>query len=363
VAKPIVLIAPRGVNTTAVSMLLGEKLHLSVRSPYDYSDVQWAELGFDMTAEVMAFAQGGAYAAYRMKIPLRLRAVERMLREGDDSIIVLPPDFVAYEDAPALAQMTALLADVPQVVLLTPSETAVLLNADLSGTTDWSEVNAYWICNPSNEQLAKHIVYTSGKTETQTRDEILALARKHEPSDIILIGPKLTGKTTIGHLLANALGLPQVSLDDIGRGYLAETDYDRAAAYKVWTEAGVFAWLRFMRPYEAYMVERALHDHHNCIIDFGGGHSVYDDEAHFARVQKVLVPYPNVILILPAPDKDESIAILRKRCEADMASERKLQYLLVTHISYQQLAKQTVYTKDKSVEEMSATVLDALKRV
>ena len=104
-----------------------------------------------------------------------------------------------------------------------------------------------------------------------------------------------------------------------------------------------------------------LRDEHNCVIDFGGGHSVYEDETSFARAQAALAPYANVFLILPSPDEDESIGILKQRFEADVASERRLQRLLVTHPIYQELAKYTFYSKDKSPQELSTDIASKLQ--
>ncbi len=360
--QPVVFIAPRGVDVSEVAQSVGEKLNLPVHTPHDYfTDAQRLEMGYDPTAEVMAFAQGGAYANYRLSMAFRLRAMKWMLKEIKSGLIIIPPDYAVYEDPELLAKMIALLASVPVVVRFIPSadadENAALLDADLAHIVDWNAVNAYWVNNPSNERLAKVVVYTKDRTEAETRDEILAKVSSVEPSEIILIGPKLTGKTTIGRMLADALHLPQVSLDDIGRDYLSETDFDLNTLHKVDKEEGIFGALRYMRPYEAHMVERALQDHHHCVMDFGGGHSVYDDDENFQRVQKALAPYSNVILLLPSPDKAESIRILSQRWEMDVASERKLQRLLVTHDSFQRLAKQTVYTKDKTLEAISDEAL------
>ena len=64
-----------------------------------------------------------------------------------------------------------------------------------------------------------------------------------------------------------------------------------------------------------------LQDFDNCVMDFGAGHSVYEDEALFARVEAALEPYPNVILLLPSPDLDESVAILNARFRRLLESE------------------------------------------
>ncbi len=363
-SQPIVLIGPRGVDLDTVGQQLAKRLHTSFRSIYDYTDEEWARLGYDASAEIMTTAQGGVYASYRLLMPMRLRAVEKVLSDVKSGIIVLPPEFTIYDDLTLQMQMNALLANVADVILLTPSpdaqESAVLLDADLNDFPDWSKVNAYWVRNPSNRRLAKQVVYTKDRTEQQTRDEILHLKHDQTPSEIILIGPKLTGKTTIGCMLADALGLRQVSLDNLGSKYFAQTDYDREKAAKIFRDEGIFGSLRYRQPYDAYLIESVLRDEHQCVIDFGGGHSVYEDETQFGRVQTALAPYPNVFLILPSPDEDESINILTRRFEADLASEKQLHHLLITHPAYQEFAKKTVYTHDKTMEQISTEAVSLL---
>ena len=350
--SPIVLIGPRGVDLDGVGQQLAESLSTAFRSIYDFTDKEWEQLGYDATAEIMATAKGGVYAGYRQLMPIRLRAVEKVLADYHSGVLVLPPEFTVYDDPALQARIATLLVDIPLVMCITPSadgqETAIVLDADLSHFTDWSVVNAYWVRNTSNRQLAKQVVYTVGKTEQQTCDDIISLKRDQEPSEIILIGPKLTGKTTIGCMLANALGLRQVSLDALQSKYFTKANYNRAQATAILEAEGIFGWLRYRQPYDADLIEGVLQDEHQCVIDFGGGHSVYEDETQFARVQTALAPYPNVFLILPSADEEESIQILKQRFEADLASEKQLQRLLVMHPSYSQLAKQTFYSKDKT---------------
>ena len=40
---------------------------------------------------------------------------------------------------------------------------------------------------------------------------------------------------------------------------------------------------------------------------------IYEDEAQFSHVQELLAPYPNVILLLPSADLEESLTIVRER--------------------------------------------------
>src|SRR5262249_21129849 len=125
-------------------------------------------------------------------------------------------------------------------------------------------------------------------------------------SSIILIGPIRAGKSVVAELLAEKLHMPHISLDDERWKYYAEIGYDEAEASRIAkTDDGIIGILEYWKPFEAHSVGRVLADYPNSVIDFGGGHSTYDDPALFARVQSALAPYPNVVLLLPSPDPDE----------------------------------------------------------
>jgi hypothetical protein len=175
-------------------------------------------------------------------------------------------------------------------------------------------------------------------------------------STIILIGPLGVGKSTVGALLAEQLGRPCVSMDDLRLSYYAEIGYDRdLAAHKRATE-GFWGMYRYWKPFEAHAVERILADHADCVIDFGAGHSVYEDSELFERVRRALEPYPNVVLLLPAPDLAESLRILAGREEgADAMAEINRHFL--EHPSNALLARYTVYTGESTPAEVCAEVL------
>ncbi|MDQ3252838.1 MAG: shikimate kinase, partial [Acidobacteriota bacterium] len=98
-------------------------------------------------------------------------------------------------------------------------------------------------------------------------------------------------------------------------------------------------------------VERLLAEPEETVIDLGGGHSVYEDEVLFARVKKALSPFPNVILIMPSPDLDESITVLNERTGGFVSNGFDFhEHFVRSHCNYR-LAKQTVYTKGKTPEE------------
>ena len=127
------------------------------------------------------------------------------------------------------------------------------------------------------------------------------------PKDIILIGPVRTGKSTVGKLLSEKLQLPQVSLDDLRWQYYQEIGYDPDIAQKIRATGGFVALVFYWKLFDAYAVERVLAEHQACVIDFGAGASMYESTEMFERVEKALASYPNIILLIPSADIDESV--------------------------------------------------------
>ena len=84
---------------------------------------------------------------------------------------------------------------------------------------------------------------------------------------------------------------------------------------------------------------------------FWWGHSVYEIDTHFARAKAALEPYRNVVLLLPLVDADESILILNGEPDPEDEEECNINAHFVRHHSNYDLAKHTVYTKDRTPEE------------
>ncbi|MEM8612738.1 MAG: shikimate kinase [Cyanobacteria bacterium P01_H01_bin.105] len=179
-------------------------------------------------------------------------------------------------------------------------------------------------------------------------------------SDIILIGPQGVGKSTIGSLLADQLSLPQCSMDEQRWDYYKEIGYDDALAQQKRQTEGVWGIIHYWKPFEAHAVERLLSEHKNCVIDFGAGHSVYEDALLFERVKRTLAPYPNVVLLMPSPDLDESLHILNERNRELPDDIRNTNEHFVRHPSNYELAKFTVYTKGKTPEETGDEIFNLL---
>jgi shikimate kinase len=111
---------------------------------------------------------------------------------------------------------------------------------------------------------------------------------------IILIGAICAGKSTIAQMLSEQLKIPRYELDENRWRIYKEIGYDEQQASKVAKAEGITGIIRYWKPFEAYAVERVLATQSNCVIDFGAGHSVYEDQALFQRVEHALKPFPHV---------------------------------------------------------------------
>jgi adenylate kinase family enzyme len=172
--------------------------------------------------------------------------------------------------------------------------------------------------------------------------------------DIILIGPMGAGKSTVGKLLAARLGIPQVSLDDVRKQYYAEIGYDDELAKRIRAALGLPGVAAYWKQFDAHSVERVLAQHPHCVIDFGAGASVYEEGQVFRRVQRLLAPYENVVLLLPSPDLDESVRILVERMSSIINVTDQVARLIEQHVKHpsnHSLAKWVVYTHGKTPDE------------
>ena len=179
-------------------------------------------------------------------------------------------------------------------------------------------------------------------------------------TDILLIGPVRSGKSTQGRLLASTLGLPQASMDALRWGYYAEVGYEEAEEDRLMAAEGWPGVLAYWKRFDVHAVKRLLADHPHAVIDFGAGHTVSTDAAQFARVQTALAPFPNVVLLLPSADLDESVRVSKERQGHQTWYENDFDELFVKHPSNQVLAKHVIYTQGKTPEQTRDEILQRL---
>lgn len=178
---------------------------------------------------------------------------------------------------------------------------------------------------------------------------------------VILIGPVNAGKSTIAVLLAERLRVDRASLDELCWDYFQqEADYDEVVARQHFECGGQTRALAYVLQFYPAAVERIVAEHPQGVIELGAGHSVYDDPNQLTHVKATLSPYPNVVLLLPSPDPDESLDILNARQSNPYPEIVEMNDHFVRHRSNYELATIRVYTKGKTPDETCDDIVSRL---
>lgn len=179
---------------------------------------------------------------------------------------------------------------------------------------------------------------------------------------IFFIGPVRTGKTTLARLISQRLQLPQISLDEARFTYYREIGYNDELARQIRAQGGSLALLFYRQLFDAYSVEQVITDYPNTVIDFGAGVGPYENQAQLRHIQELLLPFPNIFLILPSPNLEDSLSILAQRDAqppADLAFDINRHF--ISHPGYRLLAKHVIYNQNKSAGQSCREILRLLK--
>jgi shikimate kinase len=364
--ESIILIGPEKAGKTAVARHLAPSLNL----PYH-----------DLAADTVRFRQGngpdkerlaqiytneGYEAVLRYLMPYRAGIVVRALADYRPAVVELPALYAFFDQESMLSQARQAMRAYGRTILLLPSpdiDQSIAILAKRSRVIyhglDWNE---YFVRHPSNRRLAKQIIYTKDRTPAETCAAIMARL-DHTSADVFLLGPVGAGKTTIGRLLAQQLQRPQASLDGLRWRYYQEIGYDEAEQKRIMAAEGLAGVLDYWKRFDLHAIERLLAEHRDCIVDFGAGQTVFTGEAELVRLQKLLAPYPNVFLLLPSADLDESVAILHQRRQRQTAVQGvELDRFLINTYLAQGLASLVVYTGQKMATETRDEIIRWLNR-
>lgn len=170
-------------------------------------------------------------------------------------------------------------------------------------------------------------------------------------SSILLIGPMGTGKSTISKKLNESTGFPRISLDDqeqLSSFYQHRNDFKN------------------FKDFEFYLTSSVLTSiNEPTIIDFGAGHSVYENPVMFYEMQKLIKKFKNVELVLPSENVDESLKIVnermssRGRCGSHNAFDTN-KHFIESPCNYE-LATDIVYTHNMTPDEIANVILTQIQ--
>ena len=187
---PIILIGPMATGKTTIARLLAQKLGLV---QHELDDKRWDyynEIGYDRAlADQIRMEKGFSALARGYWKPFEIHAVERGLVDFADGVISFGGGNSVYEDDLLFERAQRVLAPYTNVILLLPcadldksaailKERYIAQEPGIIPTPQELEMIDYFLRNPSNQRLAKHVVYTIGKSPEQTCDEIIQLLSK-----------------------------------------------------------------------------------------------------------------------------------------------------------------------------------------
>lgn len=165
-------------------------------------------------------------------------------------------------------------------------------------------------------------------------------------NSFLLIGPMGVGKTTIAKELSNLTNMPLISLDN------------REALAKYYQEQKSFS---NFKEFEFYLTTSVLTSLTKpSIIDFGAGHSIYENPLLFYEMQQLLKRFQNIDLIMPSTNKEEALKIANTRLQSrpNIKSFTLLdnRHFIESPCNYK-LATKTIYTNTLSPQQVASTIL------
>lgn len=169
--------------------------------------------------------------------------------------------------------------------------------------------------------------------------------RLYEES-IILIGPSGAGKSTVAEELRKLTGMPRLCLDGIAN------KARNMGITRRFKSSDAFCYFMISE-----VLKRAKDNNSYGIVDFGAGHSVYDDMEIFERVKSLLKPFKNIVLLLPDQDKEKALSIMKNRSTGDTRDNEKF----FESPCNKELATMIVYGNNKPPADIAKEIISRIK--
>ena len=129
-------------------------------------------------------------------------------------------------------------------------------------------------------------------------------------------------------------------------------------------EPSVTPKLRYFKNFEFVLTGTVLSSlHRPYVIDFGAGHSIYEDEELRNKMKIMCSDFRNIILLLPTENKEESRKILLERRNIKEGSHKDQDnWHFITAPNNYELATNIVYEEGKNPEEVSNEILQIIRQ-
>jgi len=185
-----------------------------------------------------------------------------------------------------------------------------------------------------------------------------------DSNSIILIGPRCTGKTSVGKDLSHMLQVPFVDADtEFAKSYGTISDF-----------VGKYGWPEF-RKKESEIIDTICGEYrcNQIVLTPGGGAVAHDQgEEYRKHNEEKLKEFGRIFYLLPLKNLEESALILTQRMKNDSNSENfrpaltkesdeykeMLKILKKRHELYSKAAHTTILTGGMSPQEISNHILE-----
>lgn len=178
----IILIGPMNTGKSTLGKLLSEKTSLP---QFSLDDLRWnyyEEAGFGRRKVMEYQERHGFLNLFWHWKKYEAYTVERTFEDHHYGIFDFGGGHSVYEDTGLFERVSRCLKPFKNVVLILPSEDPdksieILQTQGRKKGEEWMPILIeHFVRDPSNALLAKHTIYTEGRTPEESRDEILDLA-------------------------------------------------------------------------------------------------------------------------------------------------------------------------------------------
>jgi len=173
----IILIGAIGVGKSTQAQLLSEKLNMPRCSYDDVKGKYWQKLGLNTETAKYISKEYGSYAMISYMNEFKYKTVCAIVEDHPGHVIDFGGGAQTFDEPHQIAKVQAAFAPYANVFFLTPSTDLATNIKTLPGLKEDFPINAYLIMHPTNELLAKHTVYTLGKSPEMIRDEIIGIIK------------------------------------------------------------------------------------------------------------------------------------------------------------------------------------------
>lgn len=170
--------------------------------------------------------------------------------------------------------------------------------------------------------------------------------KKLYKESIILIGSSGAGKSTVAEELHKITNMPRLCLDRIAN---RARDTETRSRFK---SSDDFNYYRISQ-----VLRKAKEDDIYGIVDFGAGHSVYDNKDILKKVKVMLKPFQNIVLLLPDKEEEKALKIMNERSTGDTRDNKKF----LESPCNKELATMVIYENNRKPSEIAQEILSRIR--